>query len=79
MATKAKPKTRVYNYPSEFGSHAKMVDEELTKALKDTTKVVCKDEFGTYETFRNRLDNGLADPNRYESKRVMRLAEKEKK
>ena len=28
-------------------------------------QVVCKDDNGFYITFRNRIDSGLADPNRY--------------
>ena len=49
---------------SWFGSHAEMVVEEL-----EDGKVVCKDDKGTYTTEKNRLDNGLADPNRYSNKR----------
>ena len=49
---------------SWFGSHADMVVEEL-----EDGKVVCKDGRGTYTTYQSRLDNGLADPNRYASKR----------
>jgi hypothetical protein len=45
---------------SWFGSHAEMVVEEL-----EDGKVVCKDDKGTYITYKNRLDNGLADPKRY--------------
>ena len=58
-------KKEEYAYPSQYGSHASMVDEEATKGLNDTKLVVCKDEHGTYITERNRLDSGLADPNRY--------------
>ena len=45
---------------SWFGSHADMVIEEL-----ENDKVICKDDKGTYTTCKDRLDNGLADPNRY--------------
>ena len=45
---------------SWFGSHAEMVVEDL----EDGT-VVCEDEKGSYTTYKNRLDNGLADPARY--------------
>ena len=48
-------------YPSPFGSHQSMVDEELTAKLADDKMVVCKDERGPYATFEVRLDNGLAD------------------
>ena len=57
-------------YPSYFGSHASMVNEEATKALEDQTKVVLADEHGQYTTSRDRLDNGLADPNRYPTARL---------
>ena len=49
---------------SWFGSHADMVVEEL-----EDGKVACKDDRGTYTTYKTRLDNGLADPNRYSNKR----------
>ena len=48
---------------SWFGSHADMVVEEL-----EDGKVTCKDDRGTYTTYKTRLDNGLADPNRYSNK-----------
>lgn len=51
--------------PSWFGSHKSMVDQAATEALNDPGKVVCKDEKGSYITEANRLDTGLADPNRY--------------
>ena len=51
-------KEEKYPYPSRFGSHKLMVVNE------SGDKVICKDEFGEYETEKWRLDNGLADPNR---------------
>ena len=57
-------------YPSDFGSHASMANEELTgkiaAAKQDATDpwVVLGDERGTYATRKSRLDSGLADPNR---------------
>jgi hypothetical protein len=57
-------------YPSDFGSHASMADEELTgkiaAARQDAADpwVVLKDERGDYATRKSRLDSGLADPNR---------------
>jgi len=48
---------------SWFGSHAEMVVEEL-----EDGKVVCEDDRGKYVTFANRLDSGLADPNRQSPK-----------
>ena len=49
----------VYPYPSRYGSHRSMVVSQFGCV------VVCKDEFGEYETTKDRLDNGLADPKRY--------------
>ena len=57
-------------YPSDFGSHASMANEELTgkiaAAKQDASDpwVVLKDERGDYATRKSRLDSGLADPNR---------------
>jgi len=57
-------------YPSDFGSHASMADEELTgkivAAKQDAADpwVVLKDERGDYATRKSRLDTGLADPHR---------------
>ena len=72
MAKKTFSKTdekRKAEYPSDYGSHASMIDEEATKALKDRTKVVLRDDQGTYITERKRLDSGLADPNRYSGRK----------
>lgn len=44
--------------PSFYGSHKSMVVKDLGE------KVICKDDRGEYETFADRLDNGLADPAR---------------
>jgi hypothetical protein len=53
-----------YPYPSQFGSHASMVVKEETEQLADDKLVVCKDAYGMYVTEKDRLDCGLADPNR---------------
>ena len=45
---------------SWFGSHAEMVVEEISEK-----EVMCEDQNGRYKTLKSRLDNGLADPNRY--------------
>ena len=58
---------------SWFGSHEEMVVEpeelepsdELYLAHLHHSEVICKDDKGAYTTYKNRLDNGLADPNRY--------------
>ena len=57
-------KKETYPYPSRHGSHASMIDEEQTSELTDEKMVVLKDEHGLYVTYRNRIDNGLADPKR---------------
>lgn len=71
MAGKAKPsfkssmpKDEPYTkFPSPYGSHKSMVNEEYK--FNDPKFVVCVDEHGPYLTEKNRLDSGLADPNRY--------------
>jgi hypothetical protein len=60
---------------THFGSTSDMVvDHTKYKYIKDNSPVIlntemgtilCKDDRGFYMTFKNRLDNGLADPNRY--------------
>ena len=58
-------------YPSDFGSHTSMANEELTgkiiAARQDAADpwVVLKDDRGDYATRKSRLDSGLADPNRF--------------
>ena len=58
---------------SWFGSHAEMVvsgEDEGTPVIKlKKNEVVCKDDKGYYITLKARLDNGMADPNRYSSER----------
>ena len=49
---------------SWFGSHSEMVVEELSNG-----EVVCEDDSGKYITNKSMLDSGLADPNRYNSRR----------
>ena len=57
-------------YPSDFGSHASMANEELTgkiaAAKQDATDpwAILADERVPYATRKSRLDSGLADPNR---------------
>jgi|SRR5579859_1272522 len=58
-------------FPSDFGSHNSMANEELTGkiagAKQDATDpwVILADERGPYATRKSRLDTGMADPNRY--------------
>ena len=77
---KVKKETVAPRYPSEYGSHAGMVDEEATKALNDPALVVCVDDHGPYQTKRTFVDSGLADPNRWDFARAEKAQKaKEKK
>lgn len=84
MAKKFVPaeKATTPKFPSLFGSHASMIDEALTKGLCETLghdkMVVLIDEHGAYTTERNRLDNKLADPNRYSGRVKVNLVEEVK-
>lgn len=75
-------KEEKYPYPSHFGSHESMVvqpdTDERSEYEGDAGLVICEDEFGKYETRRERLDNGLADPNRTRGGRLGKLYEKGK-
>ncbi|HTS16464.1 MAG TPA: hypothetical protein VMP11_02730 [Verrucomicrobiae bacterium] len=57
-------------YPSDFGSHASMANEELTGKIAAARQdagdpwMILKDERGDYATRKSRLDSGLADPSR---------------
>ncbi len=63
-------KAEKYPHPTRYGSHSSMIDEEKTDELSDENLVVLKDEHGYYTTSRKNLDNGLADPKRYELSRL---------
>lgn len=65
---KDKDSVRTIETPSPYGSHLDMVvdiDEQAQGHNIPKDKVICKDERGYYITFKNRIDNGLADPCRY--------------
>ena len=65
---KDKGNVRTIESPSPYGSHSSMVinlDNEAKGHNIPKGKVVCKDENGYYITFKNRIDNGLADPCRF--------------
>ena len=81
MAKKYKPRAKGYDAgtvittKSPYGSHASMVVDPIVLGsggaivtLKDN-EVICQDDRGYYTTLKNRLDNGLADPNRYSIER----------
>jgi hypothetical protein len=63
-------KQESYDYPTRFGSHSSMIDEEKTGELNDGQRVVLEDEHGYYTTDRKRLDSGLADPSRCKGDRL---------
>ena len=61
--------------PSWFGSHKSMVvdhsdlQKEGANIVLSESQVLCKDDRGYYVTEKNKLDTGIADPNRYSSRR----------
>jgi hypothetical protein len=55
---------------THFGTTVDMVVDHSTLVFENNptiedNQVVCKDDNGYYITFKNRIDSGLADPNRY--------------
>lgn len=59
---------------THFGSTGDMVvDHTKYKLDLCQSMVLCKDDRGFYITEKNRIDNGMADPNRYanENKRIV--------
>lgn len=68
MAKSKKIEKVVEQFPSPYGSHQSMVDENLTKELGQDGKVMCKDGEGYYITKAVNLDNGAADPFRFSGK-----------
>ena len=58
-------------FPSVFGSHASMINKELTAELQKQhpESSVLEDENGAYITENARLDTHMADPNRYASEK----------
>ncbi|MEI8315543.1 MAG: hypothetical protein WCG79_08845 [Verrucomicrobiota bacterium] len=78
--TNARPKTKDGKkdgkdkgpiFPSEFGSHAMMINAELTEkiaaAKQDATDPwqILTDERGNFATRKHRIDTNMADPNRF--------------
>ena len=76
---KKQAKVSNYAYPSYFGSHTSMIDEEETAKLDKEDLVACRDEYGVYTTNKNRLDSGCADPNRFRESRLEKLFKKNEK
>jgi hypothetical protein len=70
-------------YPSDFGSHASMANEELNGKISAGKQdaadpwIILKDERGDYATRKSRLDTGMADPNRCADQPVRDKAVKE--
>jgi hypothetical protein len=64
---KKEGKTKGPALPSEFGSHASMVNAELTEKITKQDAAdpwqILTDERGHYATRKHRMDTGLADPN----------------
>lgn len=59
--------------PSAYGSHKSMVvDPESLNGVRELNEneVVCRDDTHYYITTKDRLDTGLADPNRYSNSKV---------
>jgi len=60
---------RVVTTKTAFGSHKEMIvpcDDPIVQNIKlEANQVVCKDDIGPYITTIDRIDSGLADPNRY--------------
>mgnify|MGYP001594301240 CR=1 FL=1 len=78
-AEEAGAKKQAPRFPSPFGSHASMVQKELTEALQKQHPqlAVLEDENGLYLTETAKLDNHMADPNRFAGE-THRKAELEK-
>jgi hypothetical protein len=57
---------------THFGSDSTMVvDLSQYKTISiNTDEVVCKDDRGFYITKKNRINSGLADPNRYNNEKL---------
>lgn len=64
---------------THFGSHSEMIVDSSKSNIKlESNEILCVDDRGYYVTFKNRIDNGLADPNRYtDCKRVNAVFEEE--
>ena len=56
-------------FATDFGSHANMVNAELTEKIAKQDAgdpwQILTDERGNYATRKHRIDTGMADPNRY--------------
>jgi|LakMenEpi03Aug12_release.lakeMendotaPanAssembly.Ray.scaffolds.fasta_scaffold1724483_1 hypothetical protein len=55
---------------THFGTTGDMIVDHSSLVFEnnpiiENNQIVCKDDNGYYITFKNRVDSGLADPNRY--------------
>ena len=72
----SKGKEKAPTFPSQFGSHTSMINEELTGRIDPAKQdaadpwVMLLDEHGSYATRKSRLDTGLSDPHRYPDQSV---------
>jgi hypothetical protein len=68
---KKKGKGKAPTFPSDFGSHASMINAELNEKIAAAKQdaadpwAILTDERGEYATRKSHLDTGLADPNRF--------------
>ncbi|MGA2220586.1 MAG: hypothetical protein ABSH21_02210 [Verrucomicrobiia bacterium] len=68
---KKKGKGKAPTFPSDFGSHAGMINAELNEKIAAAKQdaadpwAILTDERGEYATRKSHLDTGLADPNRF--------------
>lgn len=62
---------------SAFGSHSDMIvsyEDPIIQTIKiDDNQIICKDDSGYYVTYKNRIDSGLSDPNRYANNNSRKL------
>lgn len=71
MANKQHQVGKTITTKSPYGSHASMIVDPNTYSNKiGENEVVCKDGNFTYITQKWRIDNGLADPNRYSGRKT---------
>lgn len=60
---------KVLTTKTAFGSTSDMIvqceDPSIQNIVLEQNEVICKDDYGLYITNTNRIDSGLADPNRY--------------
>jgi len=63
-------KPKPYPFPSRYGSHSSMVVAEFLAVTPTGVEdcLLLQDEWGQYLTTPDRIDNGLADPNRCEGR-----------